>query len=118
MKFVIQTVAIALFSFLLAMFLPWYSISIVAFAFGYFLRSNGNFYAGFIAIALAWGLQIFIIEISSSSDLADRVAQIFPVQSKSLLIVLTLFLGGLIGGLACLSGSLLRPSEKKSYYQR
>jgi hypothetical protein len=107
MKFIIQLVVIFLFAYLLELFLPWYAIAIAAFI-GGLINSRFNFFAGFIAIALLWTLKAGLIESSSSSDLANRVALIFPVKQKALLYIVMAVLGGLVGGLAAMAGSALR----------
>jgi hypothetical protein len=114
MKFTIQMISIALLGFILELFLPWYSIGVAAFILGYFLRSNANFLAGFLGIALLWLLKAWFMDSSSTSGLADKVAHIFPLGSKAYLFLLTSVLGGLVGGFASLSGSLLHPSKRKS----
>jgi hypothetical protein len=117
MRFVFQLIAIMLTAFVFELFLPWYSIAVAGFIFGYGLRSNANFLAGFLGVALLWLGYIILIEASASADLADRVAKIFPVKEKNYLIAITILLGGLVAGFATLTGSLLHPSRKRSAYR-
>ena len=114
MKFIIQAIAIALLGFILEFFLPWYSVALASFVMGYFLRSKANFLAGFLGIALLWLLEAWIMDTSSTSALADKVAHIFPLGSKVYLFLLTSVLGGLVGGFASLTGSLLLKAIRKS----
>jgi hypothetical protein len=107
MKFLIQFIIIFILAYLLELFLPWYSIAIAAFI-GGLVNSRFNFFAGFLAIALLWTIKAGLTEAASSSDLADRVALIFPVKQKSLLYVVMTVLGGLVGGFAAMAGSALR----------
>lgn len=107
MKFIIQLVVIFILAYLLELFLPWYSIAIAAFI-GGLVNSRFNFFAGFIAIALLWTLKAGLTESASSSDLANRVALIFPVKQKALLYLVMALLGGLVGGFAAMAGSALR----------
>lgn len=113
MRFFLQLIVIALLAYLLELFLPWYSLAIAAFVIGYALRSNANFLAGFLAIALLWSITAWMIDHASTSDLADRVALIFPVKQKWLLFLVTAVIGGLVGGFASLTGSLLRKKRRK-----
>lgn len=113
MKMILQILAIAMLGYVAELYLPWYSIAFVAFACGYFIRSTANFTAGMIGIILLWGFQIWIIDRDATVDLGARVAQIFPLQQKWILIVVTLFLGALVGGFATLSGSLLKPKRRR-----
>jgi len=116
MKMLLQIIAIVIFGYIAEYFLPWYSIAIIAFVFGFLLRSNANFLAGLIAIALLWGFEMWMIDSIASTDLASRVSMILPIKQKWILITVTLFMGGLVGGFASLTGSLLRTKRKKSYY--
>ena len=108
MKIFIQVVAIIFMAHLLAMFLPWYCIAIAPFILGYLLKSERNFLAGFLAIAILWMFNAWLLDASSSSDLPQRVAMIFSLQRTALLYLLMGTLGGLVGGFAALTGSLLR----------
>jgi hypothetical protein len=51
---------------------------------------------------------------NAAMPLAEKVAAIFTI-SKTVLIALTALLGGLVGGFAALSGSLLKPKKSKYY---
>lgn len=113
MRFFLQLTVIALLAYLLELFMPWYSLAIAAFVIGYALNSNANFLAGFLAIALLWFVAAWMIDHSSASDLADRVALIFPVKQKWLLFLVTAIIGGLVGGFASLTGSLLRKRKRR-----
>jgi len=108
MKFIIQLGAIMFSSHLIAIFMPWYCIAFSAFAMGYFLKSNANFLAGFLAIAILWTFNAWLAESSSGTDLADRVAALFSLKHKEFLYVLMAVVGGLVGGFAALTGSLLK----------
>ena len=108
MKFLIQFIAILFSAHLLALFMPWYSIAIAAFVMGYLLKSNTNFLAGFAAIATLWIFNAWLIDAASSSDLAARVAKLLMLKYEIVLFVVMGFIGGLVGGFAALTGSLLR----------
>lgn len=116
MKVTAQIIAIVVAGYIAELYLPWYSIAFVAFAFGYLLQSNANFLGGLVAIALLWGIKIWMIESTASADLASKVASILPLKEKWILIAITLFLGGLVGGFAALTGSLLKKRKKKRAY--
>ena len=118
MKFIVQTIAILITAYILELISPWYCIALAAFVFGYSLKSNANFLAGFVAIAGLWLLQMGLTDLKAPGDLnlAEAVSRIFPLNSKALLYVITAFLGGLVGGFAALTGSLLKPKKKRGYY--
>lgn len=117
MKFVIQTILIILVAWMLELFAPWYSIAIAAFVLGYYAKSKANFLAGFFGIAILWLIKLWITDINAAENLnlAEAVSQIFPLNSKVLLFLVTCLIGGLVGGFACLTGSLLK-KERRKYY--
>lgn len=115
MKFVFQVIFIFLAAYVLELFFPWWTIAIAAFIFGYVLRSNVNFLAGFLGIGLLWSLKAYLIETNAAAPLTQKVSEIFSLN-KYLLFALTVFLGSLVGGFAALTGSLLRRKKKDLYY--
>ncbi|HEY9008808.1 MAG TPA: hypothetical protein VIM75_21870 [Ohtaekwangia sp.] len=117
MRFIIQTIAIFILAYLLEMFLPWYSVAVAAFVLGYLLKSNVNFLAGFLAIGLLWFTKAWMLDANSTTDLAGKVALIFPVKEKIWLMTVAALLAALVGGFAALSGALLKPQKRKSYYR-
>ena len=108
MKFLIQFVAILFSAHLLMLFMPWYSIALAAFVMGYLLKSKTNFLAGFAAIATLWIFNAWLADSSSDADLAERVAKLFMLEHKFLLFLVMALIGGLVGGFAALTGSVLR----------
>jgi hypothetical protein len=115
MKFGIQLIAIAVGSLVAQLFLPWWSIALVAFACGYGLKSSQNFLAGFLAVGILWAGYAYFLDAAGAAPLAERVAGILTI-SKNLLFLVTAFVGGLVGGLAAVTGSLLRQEKRKSLY--
>lgn len=116
MKFILQVLAIVVLAYIAELFLPWYSLAIAAFLMGYLLKSKANFLAGFLAIGLLWFIKAWIIDANASTDLAQKVALIFPVKEKLWLMLATAFIGATVGGFATLTGALLKTEKKKSYY--
>ena len=102
-------------AYILELFFPWYSVAIAAFIIGFAIRSRLSFLAGFIAIALLWTIKALLIDITSTSDLATRVAQIFPLREKIFLYLVVAVIGGLVGGFACMTGALAQPENRKSF---
>lgn len=115
MKFLLQIVIISLLAFVAELFLDWWSVAIAAGIGGYFFKSKANFFSGFLAIALLWIVIAWKIDHASPSHLAEKVAAIFKT-TKPILITLTGVLGGLVGGMGALTGSLLKKDKKKSGY--
>lgn len=116
MKILLQIILIGIVGYVAELFLPWYSIAIVAFAFGLIIDSSSNFLGGFIGIALLWAVKIALITQHGGQDLAMKVAQIMePVGEKWVLITVTLLVGGLVGGMACVTGGTLRKRERRRW---
>lgn len=114
MKFIIQTIIILIASWVAAVFLPWYSVAVIAFAFGYILKSNVNFLAGFLGVGLLWILKLTLS--SNDSELPHMVAEIFHLKNEIWLMLIAAVLAGLTAGFACLTGSLLKVEKKRKYY--
>ena len=112
MKFFIQLFAIIVLAYLLELFLPWYYIAVASFVMGYVLKSKANFLAGFMAIAMLWLVKAYLQNSAGSTDLVERVANIFTLPKKELLFFITSIVGGLVGGFGAWSGSLLKRKGK------
>jgi len=115
MKFAIQVFMIILLAYLLELFLPWWSVAIAAFLAGVVINTNANFLAGFLAIGLLWFLGAILIESSAAAPLTERVAAIFSLPKFGLFIV-TVVIGGLVGGFAAMTGGALRKGKRKRAY--
>ena len=116
MKFIIATVLIILLSFCACLYLPWWSIAIVAFIVAAIipLRPYAAFIAGFIALLLLWGGLSWWISTGNNDILAHRVSLlILKNDSPFLLILLTAAIGAVVGGFAALTGSYVRPKIRK-----
>ncbi|MCW5914228.1 MAG: hypothetical protein KIT66_06445 [Chitinophagaceae bacterium] len=116
MKFISSLVLIALLSYVMGMFLPWWTIAIAAFVVCWFIPQRGfvSFLTGFLAIFLLWGIMSFMISSANHDILAHRVSElILKKDSPTMLILLTGLLGGLVAGFAALSGSFAHKKLKK-----
>lgn len=108
MRLAVQILVILVLGFFLVVFLPWWSVAVAAFAGGLLLNSRSNFLGGFIAIGALWIFKAMITEWTTDSDLADRVARIFMLHDKYILLVVTFVIIGLVGGFASMAGGALR----------
>lgn len=103
-------------AFLLNLFLPWWSIAIPGLIFGYMFKQKGlaSFAWGFLALFLLWGGQALYIHFANDGILSTRIATMLGVGSPYLVILITGVLGGLVSGLATLTGSSFNnPGSKK-----
>ncbi len=99
-----------LLSGILLNFLPWWVIGIVAAIAALVFRTKPvfSFLAGFLGIALLWGLYAGYLDGQNESILSSQLGQIFKGLSSMGLILTTALIGGLVGGLSAMTGSLLR----------
>jgi hypothetical protein len=111
MKFISSLFLMALLSFSLCIFLPWWSIAIVCFVVAVCIPQKNwlSFMAGFISLFLLWYGLSFWMSFQNGHLLANRISTLILKQENSFLLVLiTALIGGMVGGLAALSGSLIR----------
>lgn len=111
MKFIVSVLLVALIAFVAGIFLPWWSIALAGFIVAVVIpqRPFKSFLSGFLAIFLLWaGLSLWIDQ-ANQGILLQRVAALFKLSNASwLLFLITGLLGGIIGGLASLTGSFVR----------
>ncbi|MES2848218.1 MAG: hypothetical protein V4685_04140 [Bacteroidota bacterium] len=111
MKFLISIVLTAILSVAACLYLPWYSIAIVAFIVSAVVQQKplASFLAGFIPLFLLWGGLSWYISSNNNDLLAHKISLlILKADSPMLLILITALIGALVGGLAALSGSFVR----------
>lgn len=107
----IQILLIAVLSLLVQLVLPWWSLAIVAFLICFWRgESPGmSFLYGLSGIALVWLLYALFIHWHTGGLFTSRMgALLFKTNSAALPLLVTAILGGLVGGLAGLSGFLVR----------
>ncbi len=115
MRFALATILIALMSFIAGLFLPWWSIAIVAFIVSLFIgQSIGkSFLAGFTGVFILWAIVALWIDIKNESILSHKIALLFPLGgSSALLILVTALIGAIVGGFAAMSGASILPKRK------
>jgi len=106
----ILIISIALFTWLLSLFLPWWSLIIPCLIFGALLgkKKFSAFYYGFTAIALLWFIPILWIYTNGGNLMASRIAELFTLPHPYLVVAASVLIGGLAGGLSTLTGFLSR----------
>jgi len=116
MKFIISILIIAALAFGLSLFLPWWIAAIPAFAVAIIYKGNAakSFFRGFLAVALAWLLNTWLITMDQGFHLANRMGELFgvpadiPLAGSTVVMLLTLLVAGILGGLAAVSGNYFR----------
>lgn len=103
----ILTIALA---YALGAIMPWWSVAIAGFVMGAWIdRAHWKvFLIGTSAIALLWGISAAAHNAMNDGILADRMGALFGGLGAVSLIALTAAVGGFVGGMGALTGSLGR----------
>lgn len=124
MKFIAKLVLIAALSYLAEQFFSWWIVAVCAFGVNLFLPTKGfnAFLSGFLGVGLLWLLFAGMIDQRTSGILTEKIAGVMQLNNDFLLVALAGLVGGLVGGMAALTGSLLRnlrhsEDAKGSYYR-
>ncbi len=107
----IQIVLIALFSLLAQLWLPWWSIVVVAFGVCAWRSAGAGqaFGSGFAGVALVWLLYALLIHVRTNGIFTGRMSELlFKANLPVVLVLITAGLGGLVGGVAGLAGHFVR----------
>ena len=95
--FLVKVIIIAVLSFILTLFLPWYGVAIAAFITGLVFsnKPGNNFLAGFFGVGL-------------SSKIATLFSENIGTEiTTGVLIMVTTFLGALLGALSSMVGAMI-----------
>jgi ABC-type antimicrobial peptide transport system permease subunit len=111
MKFLLSVILIAVFSAVAEYFLPWWTIAVVCFLVALFLRQSAgkSFLIGFCGVGVFWLAAAMLHDVANEHILSARMAALFHLPNYGLFILVTVFVGGLIGGLSACTAALLRP---------
>ena len=103
-------IVILIFSFLLQLALPWWSIVVVCFATSGLIGKTAkiSFWQSFFAIVILWSGVMLYKSIPNQHLLATRVAQMFEVKYWLAVLGITALLGGLSAGISGYCGYLFR----------
>ena len=105
MKFIIKTLLTCLLAWGLQQFVPFWGVALAGFSISVLIRTKSYtaFFSGFFAIFLLWFATAYRIDQQTDSILTLRIGELFSL-SPLLLVLITAFLGGIIGGSSSLSG--------------
>lgn len=115
MKFIVSLLLTAFLSFAACLYLPWWSIAIVAFLVAALIpqKPGKAFLSGFVALLFLWGGLSFWLSSGNDHILAHKVSPIIiSMDNPYLLILATGIIAGVVAGMAALSGSFLRSSKR------
>jgi hypothetical protein len=90
--------------------LPWWAAAIIAFlAALYWGKTSGQaFLSGFLALFVGWLILALVKSLPNDNVLATRVSTLFHLPNWIFVLVITALIGGLVGGMAALSGLLVK----------
>ena len=107
MKFLTATFLTALLAFISGLFLPWWGMAITSLLVAVLIHQKAGkaFLAGLLGVFLLWAGLAWWIDMKNNGVLSTKIASILPLGGNSLvLIAVTGLIGGLVAGLAALSG--------------
>jgi hypothetical protein len=110
------TIFIVVLAFASGYFFEWWTVAIAAFIGGaIFGKASGEtFSKGMFAVAILWLITVCYHHFSTEGILSNKIAQILPVGGNvGILILVTVFIGGLVGGSGAMSGFLVRNLFRK-----
>lgn len=116
MRLLLSVLLIAALGYLAGLWLPWWSIALVAFLVTILIPQSPDtgFLSGFLGIFIMWAIVAFWIDSQNQGILSKKIAELLPLGGSSILLVLvTAFVGGLVAGFAGMSGSSLRAPRRR-----
>lgn len=112
--FIIKLLIISILSLALSFFLPWYTPFIICFLTGLILsnKPGNNFLAGLLGVGIFWLCYAIFLDLKNEHVLSAKIATLFSTSlntqiTSSVLIMVTTFLGGILGGLSAMSGAMI-----------
>ena len=105
--------------FIAQSFLPWWIIAPICFIASFFLSTSKKqaFGSGFAGIFLLWLIKILSLSIPNEHLLANKVGQVFMLPASEtnwvILVFVSSLIGGVVGGLSCLTGNSFRKNNLK-----
>jgi len=116
-RFLISGLLTGFLAFAFGLFMPWWSIAPASFIAAIIVHQSPvrSFLAGFFALFILWGSLAWWMDIKNHGILSKKIAMILPLNGNTfLLILVTAFVGALVGAVAALTGSLLQTAVKQT----
>lgn len=117
----LQILLIAVISLLTQLVLPWWSLAVVAFGVCYWRSPSAGraFLSGFAGVALVWLAYALLVHVRTDGIFTGRMSLLlFKVDNAILPLLVTAVLGGLVGGLAGISGFYVRQAGRNQIVNR
>jgi hypothetical protein len=115
MKILVAIILTALLAFIAGLQLPWWSIAIASCIVSVIVNQRGgtSFLSGFLGVFILWAGLAWWIDMSNQGVLSSKIALLLPLGGNAVLLILvTAFIGALVGGFGALTGSYLRAVNK------
>ncbi len=103
-------IIVVILAIILQHFLPWWSIALAGFIYGFLIIQSRRtaFLNGFVGIFILWfGISLYVYFINDAI-IAGLLADMLYMSHGLVVVAITGITGGIIGGLASLSGKYLR----------
>lgn len=112
-RFLLAVVVIAVLSAGVEFILPWWSVAIVAFLVSLIIpqRPGKAFLMGFSGVGLCWLVVAMTRDICNDHILSTKMAALFKLPTYDMFLVVTVIVGGLVGGLAGWAGALVKAKK-------
>jgi len=117
MKLIVAILVTGLLAFLGGLYLPWWSLALAAFIVALLVHQHAGkaFLAGFAGVFILWAVLAWWCDMKNEGILSKKIATLLPLGGNPILLILvTAFIGGLVGGFGAMTGSFLRSSGKQS----
>lgn len=88
----------------------WWAAAIIAFVATFYAgrTATQSFWSGFLAVASVWGIHALLKSVPNDHILADRVAKMVHLPGWIWLLIITMLIGGILGGMSALSGLFVK----------
>ena len=111
---------IAVLSFVAQLFLPWWSMVIIAFVSSFFFGRNlrQSFFLPFLACGIVWLLMAATIHFTRGDLMTGRISQLLSLASPILIYLMTFLIAAIAGGVAGFAGYSLKILTRSSTQAR
>lgn len=114
MKFFVAIILTSLLAFISGLFLPWWGIAITSLLVAVVVHQKAGkaFLSGLLGVLLLWAGLAWWTDMKNNGVLSEKIATVLPLGGNSILLILvTGVIGGLVAGLAAMSGSYVRSTK-------
>jgi hypothetical protein len=116
MKFFVAIIITALLALINGLFFYWWGIAIVALLVAVIIHQTAGkaFLSGFFGVFILWAGLAWWADMKNNGVLSKKIASVLPLGGNAILLILvTGVVGGLVAGMAAMSGSYLRAAPKR-----